>query len=85
LGVPLPEDLGSELLEVVQRGVRVRFVFSEGDPGEALLRTHAGRAFRQLHDASQVRLTYLPGCDHSLSARWMREMLWRELHETLDA
>ncbi|MCO4098123.1 serine aminopeptidase domain-containing protein [Gemmatimonas sp.] len=85
IGVPVADDLGTELLGIVERGVPVRFVFSEGDPGEALLRNDAGRAFTQLHDTGRVRLAHLPGCDHSLSAGWMREMLWQALRHTLNA
>ena len=84
IGVPAAGDLGTELRDIVERGVSVRFLFSEGDPGEALLRSQAGRAFTQLHDTGRVRLTHLPGCDHSFSAWWMREMLWQTLRQTLD-
>jgi len=83
LGVPVADDLGTKLLGLIQRGVRVRFFFSEGDPGESLLRTGAGRAFTQLLSSGQIKVATLPGCDHSISAAWMRELLWRELDRSL--
>ena len=85
VGAPAAEDIGTELHTMVRRGVRVRFIFSEGDPGEHVLRTGAGRALTRLLGKGQVTLSHLPGCDHSLSAGWMREVLWSELHRTLAA
>lgn len=85
LGVSVPDDLGTRLNDLVQRGVRVHFVFSAGDPGEALLRIGAGRAFTQLKRSGAVDLRHLPGCDHALSSGWMRELLWRELEPALDS
>ena len=85
VGAPAAEDIGTELHTMVQRGVRVRFIFSEGDPGEHVLRTGAGRVLTRLLGKGQVTLSHLPGCDPSLSAGWMREVLWRELHRTLAA
>ncbi|MEZ4414013.1 MAG: alpha/beta hydrolase [Gemmatimonadales bacterium] len=79
IGLPPAEDLGRELEEVVARGTALRFVFSVGDPGEALLRVGAGWVLPRLERSGQVPIAYLPDCDHSLSASWMHELLWQEL------
>ena len=79
IGVAPSDDLGGELCRIVDRGVAVRFVFSAGDPGEALLRVGAGWVLPRLHRRGQLSVAYLPNCDHSLSSWWMRELLWAEL------
>jgi len=76
---PLREDLAQELAQVAARGVAVRFLFSVGDPGEALLRRGAGRTLARLERRGAVSVRHLPECDHSFSRGWMREALWARL------
>jgi predicted alpha/beta hydrolase len=84
-GIPVRDDLGSELQEIAMRGTPVRFIFSRGDPGESLLRTGAGSALTPLLRDGSVTVTHLPGCDHNMSMSWMRQMLWREFDRALGA
>ncbi len=79
VGWPLQEDLAQELTRLAERGVRVCFVFSVGDPGEALLRRGAGRALGRLTRRGALSVTHVADCDHSFSRAWMREALWRAL------
>ena len=81
--LPVHEDLAAELSGVVERGVALRFVFSVGDPGEALLRVGAGRRLARLDARGAVSLTYLADCDHSLSTAWMHEALWTQFARAL--
>ena len=83
LGVPRPEDLGADLDRAIARGTRVRFVFSEGDPGERLLQDGAGSVLRKRVESGEVHVEHLPNCDHSLSCSWMQEMLWAALSTSL--
>ena len=83
-GVPSAEDLGGELERVVAGGTALRFVFSAGDPGEALLEAGAGWTLSRLQRRGRVRMAHLLNCDHSLSAAWMHEVLWRELLQGLE-
>jgi pimeloyl-ACP methyl ester carboxylesterase len=46
LRIKLPNDLGSELEEIVARGIRVVFIFANGDPGIDLLKLQAGASVR---------------------------------------
>lgn len=78
------EDLGSEVAQVVARGTALRFVFSVGDPGEALLRSGAGWALTSLLRRGQVSIAHLPGCDHSMSEAWMQDALGDHLARALD-
>jgi len=84
LRISLADDLAAEVDAVVRRGVALRFVFSEGDPGEALLRAGVGSRLRRLERKGVLRVDHLPGCDHSLSLSWMHEALWRLLVRSLD-
>jgi pimeloyl-ACP methyl ester carboxylesterase len=83
LGIRPAEDLAGELEQVVGRGTTLRFVFSVGDPGEALLDDGAGWTLARLERRRAISLTHLPDCDHSLSSAWMHELLWRELSRAL--
>lgn len=85
LGLPVHEDLAGELSAVVARGVALRFIFSEGDPGEALLRVGAGRRLDRLVASGAITLSHLRDCDHSLSAAWMHEALWTQFSRALAA
>ena len=83
--LPVHEDLAAELSSVVRRGAALRFVFSVGDPGEALLRVGAGRRLAKLDETGGVSLAYLTDCDHSLSSAWMHESLWARLAPALES
>ena len=85
LRMPLHEDLAAELSSVVERGAALRFIFSAGDPGEALLREGAGRRLAQLKAQGAVTLAYLADCDHSLSSSWMHEALWEQFSRGLES
>ena len=79
VGWPLRDDLAQELTRLAGRRVPVRFVFSVGDPGEALLRRGAGRTLGRLARRGALSVTHVPDCDHSFSRAWMREALWSAL------
>src|SRR5262249_11293789 len=50
LHIRLPRDLGCQLQDLVARGVRVVFVFADGEPGLELLRLQGGSAIGRLGD-----------------------------------
>lgn len=81
--LPVHDDLATELTGVVERGAALRFVFSVGDPGEALLRVGTGRRLARLNARGAVSLAYLTDCDHSLSSAWMHEALWQQFARAL--
>jgi dienelactone hydrolase len=62
LHLRLPNDLGTELEEVVARGVRVVFVFARGEPGIELLKLQAGNSVKRL--AERCRIHTINGGDH---------------------
>jgi alpha-beta hydrolase superfamily lysophospholipase len=54
LHLRLPNDLGTELEEVVARGVRVVFVFARGEPGIGLLKLQAGSSVKRLGERCHI-------------------------------
>jgi hypothetical protein len=55
LHIRLPNDLGRELEEVIARGVRVAFVFAQGEPGIELLKVQAGNSVKRLAGRCHIR------------------------------
>jgi alpha-beta hydrolase superfamily lysophospholipase len=56
LHLRLPYDLGTELEEVVARGVRVVFVFARGEPGIDLLKLQAGNSVKRLAQRCHIHM-----------------------------
>ncbi len=62
LHLRLPNDLGTELEQIVARGVRVVFVFARGEPGIDLLKLQAGNSVKRL--AERCHIHTIDGGDH---------------------
>lgn len=84
IGLPMREDLGTALRDITARGTRVRFIFSAGDPGVALLQASAGWALTPLLDRRLVSIVTLADCDHSLNSAWMHHAMWVSLAQALE-
>lgn len=67
--------LGADLARLARRGVRLDFLFAEGEPGEALLRRQGGEAVAALERAGALRVTHVPGADHTFTAEAARRDL----------
>jgi hypothetical protein len=83
LHVRLPHDLQRELEEVAARGVRMVFVFAQGDPGIELLRIQGGSAVDRLGDRCRVHI--IDDADHEFTRRGARARLEEVLSEELFA
>jgi pimeloyl-ACP methyl ester carboxylesterase len=70
LGIPLREDLGSELLAATARGACLTFILAESDPGYALLREGGGAVVPRLIRRGALRVERFGGPDHTFTARW---------------
>ena len=84
LGFATADDLGAEVERIAAAGTRLRFLFSSGDPGEALLEAGGNWTLWRLRRRGSLQIGRLPNCDHSLSGGWMHEVLWRELLAELE-
>jgi alpha-beta hydrolase superfamily lysophospholipase len=83
LHIRLAHDLGSDLVEIVARGIRVAFVFSPGEPGIDLLKIEGGSSVGQLGEHCRVYIT--DGGDHIFSQRAPRAAMEKILGDELFA
>jgi alpha-beta hydrolase superfamily lysophospholipase len=83
LGVRLSDDLGLELQHIVSKGIRVTFLFAQGEPGLDLLRLQAGSMLSRLGDHCRVRI--VDRGDHIFSRREPRRIMESALSEELFA
>lgn len=81
--IHLAHDLGGELTDIAGRGVRVVFVFSQGEAGIDLLRIEAGSSIKRLGDRCHVHV--IPNADHIFSQNAPRQQLEEILSEELFA
>jgi hypothetical protein len=74
-GIPLTDDLPSELLTATRHGVDLRFVFAGDDPGLSLLRMLGGSTVRRLQDQRRLHIRIIAGPDHTFTQVWAHEPL----------
>ncbi len=84
LGLPLTEDLGGELLVLARRGVALRFIFAEGDPGQKLLAEQGGPVVPKLISRGQLGIRVIPDTDHTFTARWSHPLLLDAISAALE-
>lgn len=72
-GLRLPGDVGSELEEIAQRGVRLVFVFAGSEAGIDLLRVKGGSSIIRLGEHCRVHV--VDGADHNFSEARARVIL----------
>lgn len=83
-GLRIGQDLGHDLKRACSHGRVLHFVFSEGDPGRALLMRDARKALDRLVVAQRLQLHDIPGADHTFMGQPGRHRLHRQLHLLLD-
>jgi alpha-beta hydrolase superfamily lysophospholipase len=81
--IRLPHDLGAELEKIVRNGIRVTFLFAQGEPGIELLKVQAGSTVSRLGDGCRVRI--VGSGDHIFSRREPRSIMEGILSEELFA
>lgn len=84
LRVPLVDDLGSELDVLARRGVALRFIFAEGDPGQQLLAEQGGSVVPRLVAGGQLGVCIIPGTDHTFTALWAHPIALDAICAALD-
>ncbi len=77
-GLARADDVGQQLLDVQQAHIDVGFVFSERDPGAALLRTEVGSALARLRGRGMAEIP-VAQADHTFTQWAWREALSREV------
>jgi pimeloyl-ACP methyl ester carboxylesterase len=72
--IPLPDDLGSELLALARKGTRMRFIFAAGEPGRDMLAEQGGSAVTRLERAGKLSIDVIPNADHTFTPRWSHSL-----------
>lgn len=83
LGLTLSQDLGRELSELARRGIRIDFIFADGEPGESLLKDQAGSVLPRLLKRGALRLWSVAEADHVFLNRSPRQRMMNLIHEAL--
>ena len=83
LHIRLPSDLGTELEQIVARGVRVVFVFARGEPGISLLQLQAGSSVARLADRCHIHI--LSSGDHVFTRSGPRALMEKAVSDELFA
>jgi dienelactone hydrolase len=74
-GIPLPNDLPSQLKSIVGGGIRLHFLFAGQDPGVELLRDQGGAIARRLRANGTLQVETIDGADHTFTDRERRTSL----------
>lgn len=83
LHIPLRNDLGSDLLALARRDVRVHFLFSANDPGRTVLAAEAGSVVLRLRRAGKLTMRIVEGADHTFTQRWAQKTLRNTIESLL--
>jgi alpha-beta hydrolase superfamily lysophospholipase len=67
LHIPLKDDLPTELEAIVRHGIKLQFVFAEGDPGLELLSNHGGTTVRKLRSRGALDIQIIEAADHTFT------------------
>ena len=85
IGRPLAHDLGVELELIAAQGIRIDFLFAEGDPGIDLLRLQGGSTIRRLRAKNCLRVHVIDGPDHTFTPMWSHAPLIDRLTSIVNA
>ena len=85
IGRPLAHDLGVELESIAAQGIRIDFLFAEGDPGIDLLHLQGGSAIRRLRAKNCLRVHVIDGPDHTFTPMWSHAPLIDRLTSIVNA
>jgi alpha-beta hydrolase superfamily lysophospholipase len=83
LGVPLEQDIASDLSQIAKHGIGLRFVFTDDEAGEQLLMELAGSMVSRLRKKGVLTIDHVHGADHTFTAVWTHRMLQRRMDEWL--
>jgi alpha-beta hydrolase superfamily lysophospholipase len=83
-GLRVGDDLAGELTSIVDKRIRLGFVFSAGDPGMDLLRTHGGPTVEKLRRDGQLSIDIIEGPDHTFTPLWSHPVLTSALAAHFD-
>jgi pimeloyl-ACP methyl ester carboxylesterase len=83
-GLKVGDDLAGELTSIADKRISLGFVFSAGDPGIGLLRTHGGPVVEKLRQGGQLSIEIIEGPDHTFTPLWSHNVLTSTLAAHFD-
>jgi pimeloyl-ACP methyl ester carboxylesterase len=83
VGIPIPGDVGSELVQLARRGVATTFVFCDREPGLVLFRERVGSTGPRLEARGALSVRVVDGPDHTYTPRWSHPVLLAEVAAAL--
>lgn len=84
LGIPLRDDLPSELRRAANAAVDLQFVFAATDPGGEMLRSQGGKTAQRMLARGQLGVKLINDADHTFTDLAARTMLATLLTQILD-
>jgi dienelactone hydrolase len=84
VGIPLDDDLGTELLQLARANVAMTFLFCSEDPALPHFRERAGSVAPRLEARSALEVRLIEGPDHTFTPRWSHALLLDEVERALD-
>jgi alpha-beta hydrolase superfamily lysophospholipase len=72
-------DLAADLQTIANTGRKIRFIFSENDPGYDLLLTNAGGAVKRLEKQGRLSIEIVSRADHTFSKNAARQVVMQHL------
>ena len=85
LHLPLRNDLAGDMTRATADGTVLHFVFSEDEPGEALLRSLAGRSVARLQRQHRLHLHRMDDADHTFTGEAARQRVAALMDTLLDS
>lgn len=83
LHLPLRDDLGTHLQTLARRGTHMHFLYSETDPGRAVLAADAGSVTARLQREGCCDIRVFQGADHTFTQLWAQKALHAALESIL--
>lgn len=68
--------LAADLSSILDRGIKIHFIFSQSDPGLYIVRSQAKRVFAAGLASGDIKLTVIEEADHTFSRKDRREQLF---------
>lgn len=85
LGAEKSEFVQNCLSKIRQRKIKLVLELSDGEPGLQLLQKEGGDRAKKAIQSGEIQIVQLPGADHGLSMKHMREKLYEDIENFLES
>lgn len=84
LGVASLDRINTDLLQLLEAGVKIALITSKNDPGERIVLSGASRAVNRHRKKGDLTCVVINNADHTFSSRHSRKNLIKELIKTIN-